>query len=99
MTPKKKVPDVKNELKKKYQPPKEIKPEHKELIVKIGVKLEELREKKGVSILQLSKKIGMSRNKYHQMVSKDKQVYFNFLSLLEILDYYNVSIEEFFSEL
>ncbi len=83
--------------KKKYQPPKEVKPEHKELMLKIGNKLAELRKGKKISGLKISKELGISRNSYHYMESGT--VYFNVLTLLQVLDYYQMDTLEFFDEL
>ena len=82
---------------KKYQPPKEIKSEHKELMIKIGLKLEELRKDKQISSSGLAKEIGISRNAYHQM--EIGNVYFNLLSLLQVLNYHQVSLPDFFNTL
>jgi DNA-binding XRE family transcriptional regulator len=84
-------------LVKKYQPPKEIKSEHQELMIKIGLKLEELRKDKKISSSGLAKEIGISRNAYHQM--EIGNVYFNLLSLLQVLNYHQVSLPDFFNTL
>lgn len=90
-------PKQENLIKKKYQPPKEIKPEHKELMVKVGRKLETLRKGKKISVIKLSKELGISRNTYSNM--EYGKVYFNVLTLLQVLDYYQVAASEFFSDL
>lgn len=81
----------------KYQPPKSIRTEHQEFMKKIGLKLQEQRKNRGISISSLSTEIGISRNAYAQMEAG--KVYFNFLSLLQVLDYFQISKEDFFAEL
>ncbi len=82
---------------RKYQPPKNIKPEHKELMLRIGLKLTELRTKKKISSSGLAKEMGISRNAYHMM--EVGKVYFNVISLMQILDYHQISVPDFFSDL
>jgi len=82
---------------KKYQPPKEIKQEHQELMQKIGEKLQELRKAKTISSSGLAKEVGISRNAYHLVESG--KVYFNFISLLQVLDYHHITIDDFFKNL
>lgn len=83
--------------KKTYQPPKEINPDHQELMMKIGIKLQELRKGKNLSSSGLAKELCISRNAYHQM--ETGKVYFNFSSLLQILAYHNLTAKKFFKEL
>jgi len=90
-------PNQENLIKKKYQPSKEIKPEHKELMLKVGRKLETLRKGKKISAFRLSMELGISRNTYSNM--EYGKVYFNVLTLLQVLDYYQVTAFEFFSDL
>ena len=78
---------------KKYQPPKEIESVHQELMLKIGMKLVELRKGKNLSSSGLAKELGISRNAYHSMESG--KVYFNLLSLLQVLDYHQTTLTEF----
>jgi len=82
---------------KKYQPPKEIDPSHHELMLKIGMKLAELRKGQNLSSSGLAKELGISRNAYHSMESG--KVYFNLLSLLQVLDYHQINATDFFSSL
>ncbi len=53
--------------KKTYQPPKEISSEHKELMIEIGERLQELRKKRRKSSSSLAKELGISRNAYRYM--------------------------------
>jgi DNA-binding XRE family transcriptional regulator len=96
MTPEIVKPEEVNLIKKRYQPPKEVKPEHKDLMMKVGMKLTELRNGKKISASKLSKELGISRNAYSFM--ETGKVYFNVLTLLQVLDYYQVSAVEFFSD-
>ncbi len=97
MTPEKVKLNQDSLIKKKYQPPKKVKPEHKKLMLKVGRKLEILRKDKKISASKLSMEIGISRNTYSNM--EYGKVYFNILTLLQVLDYYKVSSFEFFNDL
>ena len=76
---------------------KEIKPEHQKLIKKIGERVKELRVAKGFSYIQMAKEIGISRNSYNLVELGNS--YFNFSTLLLILDYHKISVSEFFKDL
>lgn len=82
---------------KKYQSPKKVKSEHKEFMVKIGTKLQEIRKDKNISISFLSHDLGISRNAYSQM--ERGIVYFSLLNLMKILDYFGKDVEHFFRTL
>ena len=82
---------------KKYQAPKKICPEHQEFLTKIGLGLQALRKGKNIRISHLSDALGISRNKYAQM--EEGRLYFNLLSVLQVLDYFNVNAKNFFREL
>jgi len=82
---------------KKYQPPKQVASEHKELMMKIGGRLEELRKVKKISTSQLAKDMRISRNAYHNLEAGKS--YFNFLQLLLVLDYHSINAMDFFSDL
>lgn len=81
----------------KYKPPKSIRAEHQEFMLKIGLKLQAIRKERNISISSLSTELGISRNAYAQMEAG--KVYFNFLSLLQVLDYFQISPSDFFTEL
>lgn len=89
------MPDI-NNANKKYQPPKEVRPEHILMMQAIGSKLIILREEKKISASKLCKDLGISRNSYHQMESG--KVYFNILNLILVLDYHHISVLDFFKE-
>ena len=82
---------------KKYQAPKKVCPEHQEFLTNIGLGLQALRKEKNISISHLSDTLGISRNKYAQM--EEGRLYFNLLSVLQILDYYHVNPENFFKKI
>ena len=54
MKPKTIKRDPKILIKKKYQPPQKVKPEHKEFLTNIGVASKAIREEKDISISHLS---------------------------------------------
>lgn len=82
---------------KKYQPPKDINPEHQELMQKIGIRLQTLRKEKKISSSGLAKQLGISRNAYHQMEAG--KVYFNVLSLIKVLHFHQLTLKEFFTSI
>lgn len=81
----------------KYKPPQEVKPEHKEFLTKVGARLEEIRKETKMTSSDLCKKTMMSRYTYY-LISRG-QVYWNSLSLLDILGALNVDESQFFSSL
>lgn len=76
---------------------KEVIPEHKEDLDRIGKKLEALRKKKGTTVIQLADDLDMSRNWYRQM--EKGKIYFSAYNFLRLLKYHDITLEEFFSEL
>jgi len=80
-----------------YQPPKEVIPEHKEFMLKIGNGLLALRKHRGQSVSSLCREIGISRNAYAMM--EKGATYFNLANLLKILQYFNYPPEVFFKDL
>jgi ribosome-binding protein aMBF1 (putative translation factor) len=97
MTPKTIKREPKILIKKKYQPPQKVKPEHHEFLTNIGLRLQALRKEKNISISHLSSELKISRNKYAQM--EEGRLYFNLLSVLQVLDYYDVNASDFFNDL
>jgi DNA-binding XRE family transcriptional regulator len=83
--------------KRKWQPNKQIKPEHKEFLTKLGEKLKKLRNEKSLTAASLCKSLKISRNAYHSM--EEGKVYFNIENLMLILDYYQLTATEFMNEL
>lgn len=82
---------------KKYQPPKDILPEHQEFVSAIGSKLKKIRVDRGLSIIDVSKALNASRNKISFIESGN--IYGNVFSLLQLLTYYDIKPSDFFSEL
>ena len=82
---------------KKYQAPKKVCPEHQEFLKNIGLGLQALRKEKNISISHLSDALGISRNKYAQM--EEGRLYFNLLSVLQVLDYHHVNANNFFKKI
>ena len=97
MTPKTIKRDPKILIEKKYQPPQKVKQEHKEFLTNIGLRLKAIRKGKDISISHLSSELKISRNKYAQM--EEGKLYFNLLSVLQVLDYYAVDASVFFKAL
>jgi DNA-binding XRE family transcriptional regulator len=97
MKPKSTRPAGKGLQRKKFQPPKDVKPEHQEFLSEIGLKLQQLRRTNGTSASGFSKQVGISRNAYHQM--ETGSVYFNLGSLMNILSHYKIDGKTFFKDL
>lgn len=97
MTPKTLKTEPEILIKKKYQAPKVISPEHQEFLTNIGLGLQAIRKEKNISISHLKDALKISRNKYAQM--EEGKLYFNLLSILQVLDYYGVNASDFFKKL
>lgn len=82
---------------KEYKPPLQVKPDHKEFLSRVGIRLEELRENKGVSIKELCKEVEMSRFGYYQIINSG--VYWNSQTILKILKYFEIDAIKFFTSL
>ena len=77
--------------------PKEISPEHQELFFEIGKRIKELRKNKGISYIELANQIGISRNSYNQIELGISN--FQFSTLLAVLKYHKIGIEEFLKDI
>ena len=77
--------------------PAEIDPEYKELFDEIGARIRELRNKKGISLKKMAEEIGFDRNTVN-LIELGK-TNFQFLTLLRILKYYNISFFQFIDSL
>jgi transcriptional regulator with XRE-family HTH domain len=77
--------------------PKEIAPEHQELMKAIGEKIKTLRTEKGKGYIEMAKAMGISRNNYNLM--ELGKIYFKFSTLLHILEYHKISASDFFKDL
>lgn len=82
---------------KTYPTHKEIAPEHQEMMTKIGDKIKELRKAEKKTYMEMAKLVGISRNNYNLM--ELGKIYFKFSTLLQILDYHNISVSEFFKDI
>jgi transcriptional regulator with XRE-family HTH domain len=72
--------------------PKEIKPEHQELMKEIGRRIKNLRTDKNLGYIEMAKAMGISRNAYNAIELGN--VYFNFSSLLLIANYHSIHISK-----
>jgi transcriptional regulator with XRE-family HTH domain len=77
--------------------PAEIDPDYSELMMQIGEHLKELRKKRGISYTEMAEEIGISRNGYNNIELAKSN--FQFLTLLRILKYHDVSVFQFFESL
>ena len=77
--------------------PKEISPEHQELMIEIGKRIKELRKAKQLSYIKLAKQIGISRNSYNQL--ELGIINFQFGTLMAVLQYHGIGLEEFLKDL
>ncbi len=79
----------------------DISPEQKELMIKLGKKLRELRKDKHKSYEVMAKDIGIPRNTYNLL--ELGKLNFQFSTLYPILKYYkkyyNLSVNDFFKDL
>ena len=76
--------------------PKEISQENHELLIEIGQRIRELRKNKGINYIDLAKEIGISRNSYNQLELGIRN--FQFITLLEVLKYYEIGLADFFKD-
>ena len=77
--------------------PFENDPRYNELMLVIGEKIKDLRKKSGMSYIEMAKKIGLSRNGYNNIELGKSN--FQFLTLLRILKYHNISFFQFIDSL
>lgn len=75
---------------KKWVKPKEIEPQHKEILATIGKKLEKIRKNKNLTAKGIHTEIGISRNAYRQM--EKGEIYFSTYNFLKILDFYSIDL-------
>ncbi len=74
-----------------------IDPEYEDLIKSIGAKIKDLRAIKGISYTKLAEEIGISRNTMN-LIELGK-TNFQFITLLRILKYHNLSLFDFLNSL
>jgi transcriptional regulator with XRE-family HTH domain len=77
--------------------PAEIDPDYSDLMMQIGEQIKELRKKRGISYTEMAEEIGISRNGYNNIELAKSN--FQFLTLLRILKYHDVSVFQFFESL
>lgn len=77
--------------------PKEIPIEHQELMIEIGKRLRELRKIKGMTYIEFAEQIGISRNGYNNLELGISN--FQFITLVTVLNYYGISVSDFFKDL
>jgi transcriptional regulator with XRE-family HTH domain len=75
----------------------EIDPDYIDLMMQIGEQIKELRKKRGISYTEMAEEIGISRNGYNNIELAKSN--FQFLTLLRILKYHDVSVFQFFESL
>lgn len=73
--------------------PAEIDPNYSDLMLAIGERIRDLRKEKNISYEKMAEKIGISRNSYNAI--ELGKTNFQFLTLLRILKYHNISIFQF----
>ena len=81
----------------KYQPPKPVLPSHKAFLIKVGDRLQLLRNERNISISSQAKALNVSRNSYSLM--EKGEIYFSTSNLFKILDFYGLGAESFFKDL
>jgi len=97
MTPKSVQSNQPDSVKKLFQPPKEIKAEHKEFISKVGENLKQIRTEKNMSPSQLSTESGISRTLIYKI--EQGNAYFTISTLLQVLDALEISASDFFKDI
>lgn len=73
--------------------PAEIDPNYSDLMLAIGERIKDLRKEENISYEKMAEKIGISRNSYNAI--ELGKTNFQFLTLLRILKYHNISIFQF----
>jgi len=73
--------------------PKEIAPEHQQLMSELGERIKKLRTDKNKGLIEMANSIKISRNEYSLL--EKGQIYFKFSTLLRILDYHNINFYDF----
>lgn len=71
--------------------------EQKKLLVQIGKKLQKLRADRGKTYVETAKEMGVPRNTLNRM--ELGQINFQLLTLVHVLNYYHLSISQFFDKL
>ena len=74
-----------------------ISTEHQELLLSLGQKLKQLRISQKKSYIEKAQEIGIPRNTYNKM--ELGKINFQFSTLLQVLQHYNISVSDFFKDL
>lgn len=74
-----------------------ISSEQKKLLVQIGKKLQKLRAERGKTYVETAKEMGVPRNTLNRI--ELGQINFQLLTLVRVLNYYHLSISQFFDKL
>jgi transcriptional regulator with XRE-family HTH domain len=82
---------------KDYPVPKDILPEHQDVMSEIGKRLQKFRKEKGKKSGEIAKEVKIGRNTYSRI--EHGEIYFKFSTLLAILEYFKVSVWDFFKDL
>ena len=69
---------------------------HEIILKEIGKVLKRLRKEKNVGYIEAAKEIGIDRNTLNYMENGKSS--FKFINLLMVLDYYDISFNDFFSK-
>jgi transcriptional regulator with XRE-family HTH domain len=70
---------------------------HQLLLIQIGEKLKKLRKEKCITYVKAAEEIGMDRNTLNSM--ENGKFYFKFNTLLLALEYYGITVFDFFTEI
>jgi len=74
----------------------QISPEHQKLLLEIGSRIKQLRTNQTKGYIETANEIGVSRNTYNLL--ELGRINFQFSTLLQVLDYYEISLSEFFKD-
>jgi transcriptional regulator with XRE-family HTH domain len=74
----------------------QILPKHKEMLEEIGERLRKIRKEKKLNGEDAAKNIGISLKTLYPM--ERGEINFQFTTLLQILNYYGVSVYDFFNQ-
>ncbi len=87
--------------KKEVKKPEKLSSEHKEMMVKLGEKIKQLRIEQKKGYILLAKEIGVPKNTYYNI--ENGKLNFQFSSLCQILLYYkrnhNITPDKIFKDL
>ena len=75
---------------------REISQQHKDILVRIGEKLKDMRKEKDMSYTEMAEKAGLSKVTYYKL---EKGSNFQIRALLLVLDYHGITLKEFFQDI